>query len=100
MNNTHSRQGDLLIKKIDMLPLGLKEIADGVVLRGESTGHAHRLVGGQVFKDDAGMLFLTVKNFARLVHEEHKPIELSKGKYAVVRQKEYQSKDMTRLVVD
>jgi hypothetical protein len=94
------RQGDLLITKIDSLPTGLKEIPSGIVLRGEVTGHAHRLVDGDVFSDKNGLLYLAVANIGQLVHEEHKPIKLSKGLYKIVRQREYTNKDAVRLVVD
>ncbi len=93
------RQGDLLIMKSGQIPKGAKKVLSGIVLRGEATGHNHRLVGGDVFLVN-GAMFLDVKKSAQLVHEEHKPITLSRGKYAVVRQREYQSKDMTRIVVD
>lgn len=94
------RQGDLLIKQIGSLPQNLKESKDNILLRGEVTGHSHLLQGGRLLKDKAGAMFLDIPDTALLVHEEHKPIKLSSGKYAVVRQREYQSKDMTRLVID
>ena len=93
------RQGDILLQKIEALPRGLTNVPSGVVVRGEATNHAHRLVGGDVFKDKAGMLFLDVKKTAKLVHEEHKPITLEKGKWSVIRQREYTSDKMTRLVI-
>lgn len=93
------RQGDLLIVKINDIPKGIKKVPSGIVFRGEATGHAHRLVGGDVFSDN-GVMFLDVEKTAKLLHEEHKPLILGKGKWSVIRQREYQSKDMTRLVVD
>ena len=94
------RQGDLLFKKIYELPKGLKNVFGGVILRGESTGHSHRLVGGDVFSDKKGLLYLIVKEGGKIVHEEHTTIKLPKGLYAVIRQREYMSKDMVRIVVD
>jgi hypothetical protein len=93
------RQGDLLLMKTGEIPKGAKRVVTGIVLAGEATGHHHRLVGGDVFTIN-GAMFLDVKKSARLVHEEHKPITLSAGKYAVVRQREYAGKDMTKVVVD
>ncbi len=93
------RQGNLLIMKTGEIPKGAKRVVSGIVLRGEATGHNHRLIGGNVF-EKGGVMYLEVAKAARLVHEEHKTIKLSGGKYAVKRQREYQSKDMTRLVVD
>lgn len=93
------RQGDLLIKLVDSIPEDAKKVVSGVILYGESTGHKHRLVGGDVMTLGES-IFLSVGSKAKIVHEEHKPINLMKGKYAVIRQKEYQSKDMTKLVID
>jgi len=94
------RQGDLLFKKVSKFPKGLKRIPRGIILRGEVTGHSHRLVGGDVFSDKNGIMYLSVLKNGHIVHEEHKTINLSRGKYAVIRQREYQSKDMVRVVVD
>lgn len=44
--NKHYRQGDVLFIKIDELPpLTYKEKGDNVILKGEVTGHVHRLEG-------------------------------------------------------
>lgn len=94
------RQGDVLIKDIDRLPDGLKKQADDVLVYGESTGHAHRLKGGSVFLDKKGAMFLMIADKGFVVHEEHKPITLKKGAYAVIRQREYTMDNMTKLVVD
>ena len=93
------RQGDVLIQEVSEIPKGLKRIKDGIVLRGEVTGHAHRLQGGELFGKD-GSMFMNIPSPALLVHEEHKTIKLPVGKYAVIRQREYLSKDMTKVVVD
>ena len=94
------RQGDVLIKEIEELPKGLKKRQGLVVVRGESTGHAHRLDKGTVLEDQSGNLFLNLLSRAKLLHDEHKTIDLPAGKYAVIRQREYTNKDAVRLVVD
>ncbi len=83
------RQGDLVIKEVRELPQNLLVVKNGVILEGESTGHAHRLVGGSVFKDNQNLMYLKVTSKAKIVHEEHKPISLSKGMYAVLRTREW-----------
>ena len=93
------RQGDLLITKVEKIPTG-KVVLDGVLLRGESTGHKHQLKGGTVIKTKDGSLYFEVKKQAQLVHEEHNTLNFTKGKYVVIRQREYMSKDMVRVVVD
>lgn len=94
------RQGDLLVIPTNNIPKTAKKVVGNIVLEGEATGHHHRLTGaGDVYSDNGAMYF-TVKTKATLVHEEHKSIEFKAGKYAVLRQKEYMSADMTRVVVD
>lgn len=93
------RQGDLFIQEVSEIPTGVKKILSGIVLLGESTGHSHRLVDGQVLTKGQAM-FLQVNKKAQLVHEEHKTIDLPKGMYVVIRQREYVSADMVKVVVD
>ena len=94
------RQGDLIFQKIDKLPKGLKKVPSRVIVRGEATNHSHRLVGGDVFTGKDGLLYLVLEKAGRVLHQEHSPIKLSKGLWAVKRQREYQSKDMVRLFQD
>lgn len=92
------RQGDLLIIKINEIPQGVRIIEDSVILRGEATGHAHKLEGGLVMSN--GQIYLKVDNEADIVHEEHATIHLKSGNYAVIRQREYVSKEEERYVAD
>ena len=94
------RQGDLLIKEIDVLPSKLRVDKTNVLVMGESTGHAHRLKKGKVLKAKNGDIYLDVKENTEIVHEEHKPIKLKAGKYYIGRQREYLTKDMSKTVVD
>lgn len=89
------RQGDLLFDTMgDAVALSGTPRPDGVIARGEATGHAHRfedLTAGAVF-ERAGRLYVkVVAESARIVHEEHGPINLPKGVYRVVRQREFDS---------
>lgn len=94
------RQGDVLIRKVDALPKGLKEVPLDdrgriVLAEGEVTGHAH-----VVECDEATFLaadltdlenrFLRVEHEAQVVHEEHDTLTLEPGFYEVRRQREYQ----------
>jgi len=88
------RQGDILIEKINKLPYNLKPKEDLIIARGETTGHVHRLDGGQVLVDIEGNLFLNLAQEQTLLHEEHKPIVLPPGKYRVIRQREYDEKEI------
>ena len=87
------RQGDVLIKKVEAVPDGAEKRTDTVLAEGELTGHRHRVedqATAEVFEDPYGTLFLRViADQARVVHEEHGPIELETGVYRVWRQREY-----------
>lgn len=98
--NIQMRQGDLLIKRIDQLPKEAKLQNSNILVRGESTGHAHRLEGGQVYKDKDLLYLLIGSKGAKIIHNEHLPIKLRKGYYSIIRQRQYQSKDMIKLVQD
>lgn len=90
------RQGDVLLVKVDLdaLPQGaVQQDVDGriVLAYGEVTGHAHAidatLASMYQWKGDR---LLEAKVGARLVHEEHNPIDLEPGYYRVVQQREYE----------
>lgn len=91
------RHGDLLVHTIDKPNLRLiKQFVedDAILLRGEATGHAHRLQGDFTLfrsndKDEQGVGYFEVHSKANLNHEEHGVIDLPQGFYAVVRQREY-----------
>jgi len=91
MRRVMYRQGDLLFVKIDKIPRkGLVRIDDNIIVMGEATGHAHRLIGGELYKDwRRGEIYIVVKTTAKVVHEEHAPIILEKGFWRVIRQREY-----------
>jgi len=73
------RQGDMLFIKVDKLPRkGLVRVFDNVIVRGEATGHAHRLVGGELYKA-IDCMYIVVETTAKVVHEEYAPIVLERG---------------------
>lgn len=87
------RHGDVLIGSIDEIPNEAQKRQDNVTLAyGESTGHSHRIedpTTAETYLYD-GLLYLRViAPVARLIHEEHKTIELPKGIYRVWQQREY-----------
>lgn len=86
------RQGDLLI-----VPDGISDmdshrlVPSGIVELGEATGHAHKLIGGEVFQYAYGNeKYVRTDGTAELVHEEHDTIVLPEGTYRVLRQREFQ----------
>jgi len=100
------RQGDVLLVKVDDIPKKVKQQKSNVVVEGEATGHAHRLHNGQIliYKDEETYenketMFINAMKNAKLVHEEHGPIEIEVGFYMVIRQREY-DEEKNRLVFD
>ncbi|MFW9927940.1 MAG: hypothetical protein ACFFD1_00950 [Candidatus Thorarchaeota archaeon] len=84
------RQGDVLLVEINKLPKNLKE-KDKTIAYGEITGHHHRFKSKQVqvFVDDENQQFVQIKKPSKLVHEEHSELEIPKGDFKVILQREY-----------
>jgi hypothetical protein len=88
------RQGDVsIIASSIELPKDAARIdGEPVLARGELTGHAHRIIQGQVklYQVAAGILYLRVlSEFAKLYHEEHEDLILPRGDYEIRRQREF-----------
>ncbi len=91
------RQGDIYFVKLDREPEldEAKPIKTGIIARGEESGHMHRLSAtslaeGSALLSAGGSMFLrTAESGATIVHDEHGPIQLPKGTYAVVNQREF-----------
>lgn len=83
------RQGDVLLKPIDSIPSGATETEERILARGETTGHSHKLTGKAKVYNNNGQLLVLAEQGVKLVHEEHKQIEIPQGTYEVVRQREY-----------
>lgn len=98
------RQGDVLFTRIDRLPSGRRNKRENAtVAYGEVTGHSHALavedrqtaevleIGDGLFVhvSDTGLRLEGDIEGATFVHEEHGPITLPPGDYAVTIQREY-----------
>jgi hypothetical protein len=87
------RQGDVLIRRISSLPTQkAAPRANGVLAYGEVTGHAHKvedLARAEVLEVGTGLYMRVSDEGVRIVHEEHAPITLPGGNYAIEIQKEY-----------
>lgn len=98
------RQGDVLILEVDREAnrsvLRSQLAKDKVLVYGESTGHAHRVDGETARVIQFGETkFVDAPDGFKLVHEEHDTIEVPEGFYRVVRQREYDEKEI-RYVAD
>jgi len=100
------RHGDVVIYVIDKLPenANVSDKSDHVLLEGEVTGHAHRLMvdrPGVVQYHDmsdelvnrGGVLYLTVKEPVEITHEEHGTKIINPGVMEVWRQREASLED-------
>jgi hypothetical protein len=91
------RHGDLLVESIESIPAGAREKQDNILAYGTATGHSHRLIGGTVFEDYQGNMFVRATNQGSLTHEkeggslsgDHNTIPLPAGNYAVIFQREF-----------
>ena len=102
MAHTMVRQGDVLLIRVDQVPsfadrfVGREE-GRVVLAHGELTGHAHAIAAREVFLrgtvfggPEESTRWLTVAtDTAVLRHEEHGAIDIPRGTWRVVRQREY-----------
>lgn len=104
------RQGDVLFRRIDKLPAGeRRKRENATVAYGEVTGHSHQLAiadreVAEVLEIGEGLYVHVSADGIRIegatvVHEEHGPINLPAGDYAVTIQREY-SPEEVRSVID
>lgn len=93
-NKSQIQQGDVLLKRISLLPEGARPVPreDGqlIIARGELTGHSHSIAQKGAFLFELnGELYLKVTMPVVLVHDEHKPITIPQGVYEIGRIREY-----------
>ena len=96
-----ARHGDLLLVRIEEIPASAKRAEDKILAYGEATGHKHQLLGSAVIFRDQERQFVEIVAPSKLVHEEHREIQLPEGFYAVTRQREYDAYEQAvRMVQD
>ena len=98
------RQGDVYIIAVDEFEKPVQEKKSIVLAEGEATGHKHVLAGDRVESKILvhydGQWWIDVRGGAVVTHQEHAPITLPAGKYAVRIQREYDPVSYARQVVD
>lgn len=89
---TAYRQGDVVICVGVKIPKAAKKLSHRVLAEGEVTGHKHQITEGDAtLYEHEGTLFLRVESdTATLTHEEHGPMVLPKGDFAIRIQREYE----------
>jgi hypothetical protein len=98
MENKEYRQGDVLLVEVSSMPEGAKQ-KDNVLALGEVTGHSHTIEGAEVYLKDGNQYVIVKQKQAVVNHQEHKQIQVPKGIYSVVIQREYDVL-ANRLVMD
>ena len=97
------RQGDILfILRADAkVPEQATHIADGVIARGASTGHTHRLRESELdrlVRSTGGVMFVVVQSAtAHIDHQEHATAILVRGTWEIRRQREETPEGLRRV---
>ena len=89
---TQYRHGDVMIQRIDRLPLHVQQRVGATLAHGEVTGHSHRFAQPETVQlwERGNDRFLEVKaSSAALIHEEHQRIDIPQGVYRFWKQREY-----------
>jgi len=95
------RQGDVFLIAAPALPTSARVERRAVLAEGEITGHAHRLqdpASGQVFSVGDEMYLEVHAETATIIHEEHGPVTIPRGGYAIRIQREYSPQEIRRVV--
>lgn len=95
------RQGDVFLTAVASLPAKDRVERRPVLAEGEITGHAHRLqdpASGQVFSVGSDLYLEVIAEKATIIHDEHGPVTLPRGGYAIRIQREYSPKEIRRVV--
>lgn len=95
----HKRHGDLLIRKIDSLPKGVRSQKGKILAKGETTGHAHTIEDAKLYGKQGTLYFKVEESkVATLTHQEHDTLTFDPGIYEVIRQREYDGENIRRVV--
>ena len=104
------QHGDVLIKEVKSIPAKAikcaRRMGKILVAEGEATGHNHVIdsKAAEMFfitRDGQRVCYLEVLEPVTIVHEEHKPMTIPPGKYAVQQVREYNYiLDMEQRVID
>ncbi len=95
------RHGDVMILAVKRLPEDAKKMNGHVLVRGEITGHSHKVqdpATAEIWAKGMMLFLRVVAPTAVLVHEEHHPITLPRGVYKVWQQREYTPQAIRRII--
>lgn len=87
------RQGDILLKEVDRIPTSALDLSTDILAFGEKTGHHHKLQGSfqlyQTVENGNETKYLEILEETKLVHQEHNRIQIPRGMYVVVNERQY-----------
>ena len=84
------QQGDVILIEIKKIPKDAKRKSNNHLADGEVSGHYHEAQGeGVAVMEADDKLFLSAINGCKVVHQEHKTIEVPAGDYEVRKVQEY-----------
>ncbi|MBF2083484.1 hypothetical protein [Thermoleptolyngbya sp. C42_A2020_037] len=103
------RQGDVILTTVESgnlaqrqpAPLDRAQRLNHLTLaEGEVTGHRHRIADGdaELYERNSTLYLYVRSESARLVHEEHKPIDVPMGIWQVRIQREYVGTEQPQVV--
>ena len=100
-NRKPRRQGDCILIPVltNLVSPSIKLKADNVLLYGETSGHKHAVVDGEVYEDNSGTLWIKADKETKVVHEEHGTQPLETGFWQMIRQREFDERN-PRFVID
>lgn len=102
------RQGDVLIERIDDTTPLTQPVSGNLLVRGEGRYHGHFATGDIEVYCDEHHMYLNVITSGKIEHlhtetleftGEHHPITLPKGKYRIIRQREYNPYEKSIMLV-
>ena len=84
------QQGDVTIKPVAAIPEGASPAGGRVLAEGEATGHKHVAEAQDVLLfTHEGALYMRVPSGTRIIHEEHRALDIPPGDYLIGTVREY-----------
>ena len=95
------RHGDLLIREIWSIPSDAVQKSTNIIAEGEKTGHNHQLVGSHQIFETGEVTYFEAKQELSIEHPEHNTIQIPKGNYKILHEREYNPlKNIEKEVID
>ena len=82
------RQGDVVL--VEAKTAGKKRVVQNkfILAYGEATGHNHQILADQINLFEGRRRYVGLEQEAELIHQQHNPIRIARGKYLQVQERE------------